>query len=87
MIGDRCGAHTLPFMEIQTPTAHTSHEACTSKISEEQLFYCQQRGLKSEDAVVLIVNGFCKSILQRLPLEFVVEAKRLLEMNLEGCVG
>lgn len=87
IIGERCGAHTLPFMEIEQPTAHASHEACTSKISEEQLFYCQQRGFTPEEALVLIVNGFCKSILQRLPLEFVVEAKKLLELNLEGCVG
>lgn len=87
IIGERCGAHTLPFMEIEQPTAHASHEACTSKISEEQLFYCQQRGFTPEGALVLIVNGFCKNILQRLPLEFVVEAKKLLELNLEGCVG
>lgn len=87
IIGERCGAHTLPFMEIEQPTAHASHEACTSKISEEQLFYCQQRGFTPEESLVLIVNGFCKNILHRLPLEFVVEAKKLLEMNLEGCVG
>lgn len=87
LIGERCGAHTFPFMEIANPSAKVSHEACTSKISETQLLYCQQRGLTEEEAIVLIVNGFCKTILQRLPMEFVVEAKKLLEMNLEGCVG
>lgn len=87
LIGDRCGAHTFPFMEIEHPSARVSHEACTSKISEAQLLYCRQRGLTEQEAIVLIVNGFCKTILQRLPLEFVVEAKKLLEMNLEGCVG
>lgn len=87
LIGERCGAHTFPFMEIANPSAKVSHEACTSKISETQLLYCRQRGLTEEEAIVLIVNGFCRTILQRLPMEFVVEAKALLELNLEGCVG
>lgn len=87
LIGNHCGAHTFPHLEVANPTARVSHEACTSKISAEQLFYCQQRGLTQEEAVVLIINGFCKSILQKLPLEFAVEARRLLELTIEGTVG
>lgn len=87
LIGNHCGAHTFPHLEVANPSARVSHEACTSKISPEQLFYCQQRGLTQEEAVVLIINGFCKTILQKLPLEFAVEARRLLEMTIEGTVG
>lgn len=87
LIGNHCGAHTFPQLEVANPTARVSHEACTSKISPEQLFYCQQRGLTQEEAVVLIINGFCKSILQKLPMEFAVEARNLLELTIEGTVG
>lgn len=87
LIGHHCGAHTFPHLEVANPSARVSHEACTSKISPEQLFYCQQRGLTQEEAVVLIINGFCKSILQKLPMEFAVEARRLLEMTIEGTIG
>ncbi|PHZ84232.1 Fe-S cluster assembly protein SufB [Paremcibacter congregatus] len=87
LIGDRCGAHTVPYIEVKNPTAHIEHEATTSKISDEQLFYCQQRGLETEDAVALIVNGFCKDVMQQLPMEFAVEAQKLLGISLEGSVG
>lgn len=87
LIGPLCGAHTFPHMEVSHPTAKVAHEASTSKISEAQLFYCQQRGLNEEEAIALIVNGFCKSILQKLPFEFAVEAQRLLELSLEGCIA
>lgn len=87
LIGNHCGAHTFPHLEVANPSARVSHEACTSKISPEQLFYCQQRGLTQEEAIVLIINGFCKTILQKLPMEFAVEARRLLEMTIEGTVG
>jgi Fe-S cluster assembly protein SufB len=87
LIGDRCGAHTFPYMEIKNPTAQIEHEATTSKISEDQLFYCMQRGLSEEDAVSMIVNGFCKEVFKELPMEFAVEARKLLEISLEGAVG
>jgi len=87
LIGDRCGAHTVPYIEARNPTAQVEHEATTSKISDEQLFYCQQRGLSAEDSVAMIVNGFCKDVMQHLPMEFAVEAQKLLGINLEGSVG
>ena len=87
LIGDECGAHTFPYLEVQNPTAQVEHEATTSKIGEDQLFYCQQRGLSNEDAVNLIVNGFCKRVLKELPMEFAVEAQKLLGVSLEGAVG
>lgn len=87
LIGDQCGAHTVPYIEVKNPTAQVAHEATTSKISDEQLFYCQQRGLNEEDAVAMIVNGFAKEVLQHLPMEFAVEAQQLLSISLEGSVG
>jgi Fe-S cluster assembly protein SufB len=87
LIGDQCGAHTVPYIESRNPTAKVEHEATTAKISEDQLFYCRQRGLKDEDAVSLIVNGFCKEVLKELPMEFAVEAQKLLGITLEGAVG
>ena len=87
LIGDQCGAHTVPYIESRNPTAQTEHEATTSKISDEQMFYCQQRGLNAEEAVSLIVNGFCKEVLQTLPMEFAVEAQKLVGISLEGSVG
>ena len=87
LIGGRCGANTFPYIEVQNNTARVEHEATTSKISEEQLFYLQQRGLAQEDAVSLIINGFCKDVFRELPMEFAVEAQRLLGMKLEGSVG
>ncbi|RTZ80814.1 MAG: Fe-S cluster assembly protein SufB [Gammaproteobacteria bacterium] len=87
LIGDQCGAHTFPYIEVRNPTAKVEHEATTSKISEDQLFYCRQRGLKEEDAVSMIVNGFCKEVFNELPMEFAVEARKLLDITLEGAVG
>ena len=87
LIGDQCGAHTFPYIEVQSPTAQMEHEATTSKISEDQLFYCRQRGLSAEDAVSMIVNGFCKQVFKELPMEFAVEAQKLLGVSLEGSVG
>jgi Fe-S cluster assembly protein SufB len=87
LIGDRCGAHTVPYIESRNPTAKVEHEATTSKIAEDQLFYCRQRGLSEEDAVGLIVNGFCREVLAELPMEFAVEAQKLLAVSLEGSVG
>jgi Fe-S cluster assembly protein SufB len=87
LLGDLCGAHTFPYLDVQNPTAQIEHEASTSKISEDQLFYCRQRGLSSEDAVNLIVNGFCKRVFKELPMEFAVEAQKLLSVSLEGSVG
>jgi len=87
LIGDRCGAHTFPYMEVRNPTAKVEHEATTSKIGEDQLFYCRQRGLSEEDAVSIIVNGFCKEVFRELPMEFAVEAQKLLNVTLEGAVG
>jgi len=87
LMGSDCGAHTFPYIEVKNPTARVEHEATTSKISEEQLFYCQQRGIGMEDAVSMIVNGFCKQVLKELPMEFAVEATKLLGISLEGAVG
>ena len=87
LIGKQCGAHTFPYMEIRNPGAIIEHEATTSKISDDQLFYCRQRGLSAEDAVNLIVNGFCKQVFRELPMEFAVEAQNLLSVSLEGAVG
>jgi Fe-S cluster assembly protein SufB len=87
LIGDRCGAHTFPYIEVKNPSAKVEHEATTSKISEDQLFYCRSRGLSEEDAVSLVVNGFCKEVFNELPMEFAVEAQKLLAISLEGAVG
>jgi Fe-S cluster assembly protein SufB len=87
LIGDKCGAHTVPYVESRNRSARVEHEATTSKISEDQLFYCRQRGLSAEDSVSLIVNGFCKEVLQELPMEFAVEAQKLVSISLEGSVG
>jgi Fe-S cluster assembly protein SufB len=87
LIGDRCGGHTVPYIEVKNPTARVEHEATASKISDDQLFYCLQRGLGLEDAVSVIVNGFCKEVFQKLPMEFAVEAQKLLDVSLEGSVG
>lgn len=87
LIGDQCGAHTFPYIEVKNSTAHMEHEASTSKIGEDQMFYCRQRGLSAEDAVSLIVNGFCKEVFRELPFEFAVEAEKLLSVSLEGSVG
>ncbi len=87
LIGGDCGAHTVPYIESRNPSARVEHEATTSKISEDQLFYCLQRGLSSEEAVALIVNGFCREVLQQLPMEFAVEAQKLVGISLEGSVG
>ncbi|RLL50075.1 Fe-S cluster assembly protein SufB [Mariprofundus sp. EBB-1] len=87
LIGDTCGAHTFPYVEVKNPTATMEHEATTSKIGEDQLFYCRQRGISEEDAVNMIVNGFCKDVFNELPMEFAVEANRLMEVSLEGAVG
>jgi Fe-S cluster assembly protein SufB len=87
LIGDRCGAHTFPYIEVRNPTAQVEHEASTSKIGEDQIFYCNQRGISTEDAVGMIVNGFCKEVFRELPMEFAVEAQKLLGISLEGSVG
>jgi len=87
LIGKKCGAHTFPYMEVKNPTAIVEHEATTSKISDDQLFYCRARGIGEEDAVSMIVDGFCKQVFRELPMEFAVEAKKLLEVSLEGAVG
>ncbi len=87
LMGDKCGAHTFPYIEVKNKSAQMEHEATTSKISEDQLFYCRQRGLSEEDAVNMIVNGFCKEVLNELPMEFAVEAQNLLNLKLEGAVG
>ena len=87
LIGDQCGAHTVPYIETRNPSARVEHEATTSKISEDQLFYCAQRGLSEEDAVSIIVNGFCKEVMKELPMEFAVEAQKLIGISLEGSVG
>jgi len=87
LIGDQCGAHTFPYIDVNNPTAKMEHEATTSKIGEDQIFYCNQRGISTEDAVSMIVNGFCKEVFKELPMEFAVEARKLLEVNLEGSVG
>jgi Fe-S cluster assembly protein SufB len=87
LMGDKCGAHTFPYIEVKNSTAHMEHEASTSKIGEDQIFYCNQRGISTEDAVSMIVNGFCKEVFRELPMEFAVEAQKLLEVSLEGSVG
>ena len=87
LLGDRCGAHTTPYIEVANPTASVEHEASTAKISEDQLFYCKQRGISAENAVSMIVNGFCKDVFKNLPMEFAVEASKLLGVSLEGGVG
>ena len=87
LLGDRCGAHTFPYIDVKNTTSSVEHEASTSKIGEDQMFYCQQRGLDEEDAVSLIVNGFCKEVFKELPMEFAVEATKLLDISLEGSVG
>jgi Fe-S cluster assembly protein SufB len=87
LIGQDCGAHTFPYIDVQNPTARMEHEATTSKIGEDQIFYCHSRGLDAEAAVSLIVNGFCKEVFKELPMEFAVEAQKLLEISLEGSVG
>jgi Fe-S cluster assembly protein SufB len=87
LMGDKCAAHTFPYIEVKNPSAQVEHEASTSKISEDQLFYCKQRGLDTEDAVSMIVNGFCKEVIRELPMEFAVEAQNLLGLSLEGSVG
>ncbi|MGB5707543.1 MAG: Fe-S cluster assembly protein SufB [Arenicellales bacterium] len=87
LMGDQCGAHTFPYMEVKNPSAVVEHEATTSRIGEDQLFYCRQRGLSEEDAVSMIVNGFCKEVFKELPMEFAVEAQKLLGISLEGSVG
>ena len=87
LLGDKCGAHTFPYLEVNNSTSQVEHEASTSKIGEDQLFYCKQRGISAEDAVNMIVNGFCKTVLRELPMEFAVEAQKLLSVSLEGSVG
>ncbi|MEC9340318.1 MAG: Fe-S cluster assembly protein SufB [Pseudomonadota bacterium] len=87
LLGKECGAHTFPYLEVQEPTAHVEHEATTSRIGEDQLYYCRQRGLSAENAVSMIVNGFCKEVFTELPMEFAVEVQRLLNISLEGSVG
>ncbi len=87
LMGDRCSAHTFPYMEVSNPTAQIEHEATTSKISDDQMFYCRSRGIAEEDAVSMIVNGFCKEVFKELPMEFAVEAQKLLGVSLEGSVG
>ena len=87
LIGDQCGAHTFPYIEAKNPSANIEHEATTSKIGEDQIFYCNQRGLETQDAVNMIVNGFCKEVFRELPMEFAMEAQKLLDVSLEGSVG
>jgi Fe-S cluster assembly protein SufB len=87
LLGDQCGAHTFPYLEVKNPSAQVEHEASTSKIGEDQLFYCRQRGIRAEDAVPMIVNGFCREVFKELPMEFAVEAQKLLGVSLEGSVG
>ncbi|MEC8776728.1 MAG: Fe-S cluster assembly protein SufB, partial [Pseudomonadota bacterium] len=87
LIGDQCGAHTVPYIESRNASAKVEHEATTAKISEDQLFYCLQRGINEEEAVALIVNGFCREVMQQLPMEFAVEAQKLVGISLEGSVG
>lgn len=87
LLGDKCGAHTFPYLECANPTAKVEHEATTSKVGEDQIFYCNQRGISTEDAIGLIVNGYCKEVFNQLPMEFAVEAQKLLAVSLEGSVG
>ncbi|MGD0201681.1 MAG: Fe-S cluster assembly protein SufB, partial [Bryobacteraceae bacterium] len=87
LLGSECGAHTFPYLEVKNNTARVEHEASVSRVGEDQIFYCRQRGISSEDAVAMIVNGFCKEVFRELPMEFAVEAQRLLSVSLEGSVG
>jgi Fe-S cluster assembly protein SufB len=87
LLGNKCGAHTFPYIEVKNTTSRVEHEASTSKIGEDQIFYCNQRGLSTQDAVNMIVNGFCKEVFRELPMEFAVEAQKLLGVSLEGSVG
>jgi Fe-S cluster assembly protein SufB len=87
LIGDKCGAHTVPYIEAKNASSHFEHEATTSKISDDKLFYCQSRGLNAEEAVALIVNGFVRDVLQQLPMEFMAETQKLIGISLEGSVG
>ena len=87
LIGDQCGAHTFPYIEVKNPSARLEHEATTSKIGEDQIFYCNARGIETQDAVNMIVNGFCKDVFNELPMEFAMEAQALLGVSLEGSVG
>jgi Fe-S cluster assembly protein SufB len=87
LLGNKCGAHTFPYLDVENPSAQVEHEATTSKIGEDQIFYCNQRGISTEDAVALIVNGYAKEVLNQLPMEFAVEAQKLLAISLEGSVG
>ena len=87
LIGNRCGAHTFPYIEVKNPTAIVEHEATTSKIGEDQIFYCNARGIETQDAVNMIVNGFCKEVFRELPMEFAMEAQALMDVSLEGSVG
>jgi Fe-S cluster assembly protein SufB len=87
LLGDKCGAHTFPYIEAENDSAIIEHEATTSKISEDQIFYCNQRGLDTESAIGLIVNGYAREVLNKLPMEFAVEAQKLLQITLEGSVG
>ena len=87
LLGDKCGAHTFPYIEVDNQTAIVEHEATTSKIGEDQIFYCNQRGISTEDAIGLIVNGYAREVINKLPMEFAVEAQKLLQISLEGSVG
>jgi len=87
LLGDKCGAHTFPYIEVKNNTSIVEHEATTSKIGEDQIFYCNQRGIDTETAVALIINGFAKEVMNQLPMEFAVEAQKLLAISLEGSVG
>jgi len=87
LLGDKCGAHTFPYINTDNQTSVVEHEATTSKISEDQIFYCKQRGISEEDAIGLIVNGYAKEVINKLPMEFAVEAQKLLQITLEGSVG
>ncbi len=87
LLSDTCGAHTVPYISVNNSSARVEHEATTSRISDDQLFYCMQRGLSAEDSISMIVNGFCKQVLQNLPMEFAVEAQKLVAISLEGSVG
>jgi Fe-S cluster assembly protein SufB len=87
LIGNRCGAHTFPYIDVRNSSSNVEHEASTSKIGEDQIFYCKQRGMNTENAISVIVNGFCKEVFRELPMEFAVEAQKLLGVSLEGSVG
>jgi Fe-S cluster assembly protein SufB len=87
LMGDQCGAHTFPYIDVQNSSSVVEHEATTSKINDEQIFYCNQRGIPTEEAVALIVNGYAKEVMNKLPMEFAVEAQKLLQITLEGSVG